>query len=148
MQQTNFRCTYFNLQTGREVWDKFADREGREKPTKKGEWKPKFHKKNSKRPQSQLGNVVTVSMSLTAFYPGPEGFCKTRMGRVGWEWKNGKKNGVLVWAGAEPSSSQQLAQSWVWAQCEKDADNTLLVWLLLSCVYPTSRTFLCLVFCQ
>lgn len=69
-------------------------------PTKKREWKPKFHKKNhSKRPHSQQENVATVPMSLKAFFPVPEGFRKTTVGGVGWEWEGWEKNSVLVWAG-------------------------------------------------
>lgn len=126
LQQINFRCTYW-------IW---RHREKSEIPTKKGEWKPEFHKnKNSERPQCQQENVVP--MSLKVFLPVPEGFSKAVVGG------NVKKNGVPVWSGVEPISPQQLAQFSVWVQCENDADNTLL-----SCVCPKSRTFLCLVFCQ
>lgn len=62
------------------------------------------------------------------------------MGRMG--------RSVLVWAGVESISSPQLAQCCVWVQGENDVDNSLMIWLLPNCVYPKSRTFLCLMFCQ
>lgn len=117
-----------------------GDREGsqRYQPRKES---GKFHKKNhSKRPHSQQENVATVPMSLKAFFPVTEGFSKTTVGGVGWEWEGWEKNAVLVWAGGvNPISAAGTGL------CQNDAENSLVFWLLLSFAHPKSRIFL---FCQ
>lgn len=89
-------------------------------------WKPKFHKKNSKRPQSQQENVATVPMCLKVFFPVPEGFSKTFiMGRVGWGWEEWEEECPgLGWDRVSLVSTAGSAVFWV--RYEDDVDNVLM----------------------